>query len=306
MSNTILAGRLPTVQKNSGVEHLARSLRPCGWGDLRIAMLTAYFDGSGHEADHPVLVVGGFISSAEDWALFEPQWLQRLAQERLEYLHVSEINGRNRQCRMHDDCSDHWTIRRRSALFQDLIKIIRLVAYRKFACIVVNRSFSEMSPDVRREFYLNAYSLAGRTCAARVREFIFSQWNDRLSPELIFEKGDRGHGKLIDRFEADGLGTPIFKSGRGRIEKDGLITKCLLPLQAADLFAYIVFDMMREYERSGSIEYSSEYLALNGLPTDTLILSPTDLDRLPNELAAITESIESLRRASTSRSRPQS
>ena len=77
--------------------------------------------------------------------------------------------------------------------------------------------------------------------------------NLRSVPELVFADGDLGKGQLIARLKEDGFVDPIFRPAIDTW-KDGMLVKGVLPLQAADLFAYEMFDPMRKIEKDGYIE----------------------------------------------------
>src|SRR5207237_10445538 len=78
--------------------------------------------------------------------------------------------------------------------------------------------------------------LAGSTAVARVR--IWAKSAGFSSPiEYVFEDGDRGKGKLIERMQRDGLPIPVFKPKQDQV-KDGVLIPAFTPLQPADLCAY--------------------------------------------------------------------
>jgi hypothetical protein len=45
---------------------------------------SAYFDDSGHPDDQEAVIVAGFISSEEQWLLFEREWQEILDREGME------------------------------------------------------------------------------------------------------------------------------------------------------------------------------------------------------------------------------
>jgi len=288
--------------KYSAFEHLARAIAPPEWQDRYFSMFTAYFDDSGHEDDQLLVVVAGFIASAEAWKEFESLWIPALRRHSmpeafdLPYLHVNEINRKIRFCRQHETCEDHWTELRRKQVFKELIEIIRKNVSRKFACVVVNAGMTNLSEEMKDDCLITAYSAAGRACVAKLREFAFF---DRIpyEPRLVFEDGSKGKGKLIDRLKRDCTQEPNFESPRNHKSKDGkFIVSGVIPLQAADLFAHIVFDYARAYLKEESSSLQEEFDRFKSLPTQELIYAPWDIANLETELPALDLSYEILDR----------
>ena len=103
-------------------------------------MLTAAFDASGHESDQPYMVVGGFVSSEDEWIKFNVAWRARLALEGVPYFRLSEFSHP-----------------RHMPFIRDLIDIVAQHAFRRFACFLRT---ARLPDHMREEFNLNAYSLA--------------------------------------------------------------------------------------------------------------------------------------------------
>jgi hypothetical protein len=203
-------------------------------------MLAAAFDASGHEADQPVMVVAGFISSAADWASFSKEWYKRLSKDDLPYFHMREILK--------------WNVpeSQRRALFGDLMTIIKDHAYRKFGMAIVTRLTSRISHADKLRWYLGAYSLAGRACANDVYKWVA---RERIPSPVacFFEEGDLGAGLLRDGMIQDGFPPPVFLPGKKpRKTQDGTIVRHFLPLQAADFIAaeYFMY-VSNEIRKSG-------------------------------------------------------
>ncbi len=197
--------------------------------DAKRSQFVAYLDASGTDHDQPVLVVAGFVALSEQWTEFEVAWNERLRRDGLERFHMKEING---------------TLKARSVrgrkLLQDLASIIESHVTRKFGCCVVNKALAGIPRSETTAWHINAYSLAGRSCAAQIRAWTKS-WGARSVPTIVFETGDRGRDQLVKIFKRDDFETPNFEG------------KNTVPLQAADLFAYSVFEPTRKIEVSGRL-----------------------------------------------------
>jgi hypothetical protein len=231
-------GRIRGNRAACGIEHLAKTASlSLAWGKTLLAMLTACFDAGGSEHDQKCLVVAGFISSADDWIRFDSEWRDRLSRDGIAYFHMVEFAHCYGQF-------DGWKKQehRRRKLLADLMGIIKSHAYRKFGCAVVNETLvANLSEDLRAEFYINAYALAGRASVAHVSEWARAEQIPRPALEYIFEDGDLGKGKLMQRMKEDGYPAPGFKGKKDRTDPNGIVIAAFTPLQASDFLAYEMF-----------------------------------------------------------------
>ena len=194
-------------------------------------MFTACFDASGDSHCQPVLAMGGFVASTDAWIEWESDWLARLAQEDLEYFHRNEIS--------------RWPRHRIDGLVNDLCAITKQYVSGKAGIVVINRDLQEHIPEQqRKQWHIVAYRVTGK-CVAKEMRLWSAQWGGRL-PELVFEEGDDGKGKLIDLLTGDGYPPPIFKPKRTYTHrKSRLQIAGAAPLQAADMYAYLLLDRAR-------------------------------------------------------------
>lgn len=218
-------------------------------------MLTAAFDAGGDEGT-PVLTVAGFASSADDWRKFSELWSSRLALDKIAYFRAVDAAFFRGPFQHWRDRADREALRR--SLFSDLMEILKSHACRKFGCTIINGAFNEMNPQLKEEFSLVAYSIAGRTCEKKLREWVIAEWkNPSTVVELVFEEGDKGKGKLQKRLLDDRCFSPIFRPKKDFVEEDGT-TRCgFVPLQAADWLAYELSVAMKNAE-AGKLADSDE------------------------------------------------
>ncbi len=118
----------------------------------------------------------------------------------------------------------------------DLVEITVKSAFRKFGCVVLHPALERMPTETREGHRISAYSLAGRACAADVSEWARAEGFYKPI-EYVFEDGDKGRGKLMERLETDGFPLPIFRPKCDTV-KNGLPVYGFIPLQAADIYAY--------------------------------------------------------------------
>jgi hypothetical protein len=201
------------------------------------------FDASGHESDRPFLVVGGFVASAKDWDDFSHLWLARLAMDGLTYFHAAEFEsyfGEFAQFRN--------DTKRKHALTSDLMDLIVSHAYRYFVQGVAPADLNQVFNEVERErFNINAYALCGRTCVADLGRFIRGDaynWDTTRAPDLIFEQGDKGYGRLEKLLVNRGYPRPQFLPGKKPLRTKIGIVPPHVPLQASDWISYEAFRLL--------------------------------------------------------------
>jgi hypothetical protein len=220
-----------------------------------LAAFTVYLDASGSEHDQPCLAVAGYLSTAEQWIEFEKSWLLRLSAEGLDYFHAREI------LRAVPDKI------KRDSLYADLTGIIAGHCTRQIGCCVINSAMDALTEEERKEFDITAYSIAGRACAGQVRQWARA-FGARSLPELVFECGDKGKGSLLGLLKTDGFPEPTFRPKRDTLI-NGFIQPGAVPLQAADLLAFEIFDPIRKIETDGYLRrIRPSFEALCKIPGD--------------------------------------
>lgn len=247
------------------------------------AKLVAAFDAAGKE-ESEVLVVAGFISSQEDWAAFDVEWRARLKNDGLDYFHMVDFAGSRKQF------ANGWKNdeKRRQNLFADLIGIIKGRAYRKFASAIEMRTFNRLSDANKKQYALNAYVLAARSCATDVRIW---QEKEHFQPATayVFEDGDDGRGKMIQRFLNDNLPIPHFKPKKDGIKDDGTEIKAYTPLQAADILCYELLKLHRHVLSGKPVQKFRYGLAqLLRMPGEPGYYSPENMVELNRKLDKLT------------------
>jgi hypothetical protein len=244
------------------VEHIARSLSPVSWKRINLAMFIAYFDGSGTASSQPVVTVAGFLSSAEKWVDFEVNWISRLKDDGLPYFRTTEFNASRGPFKV--GWKDNKI--RRDKLIRDLVEIIGSYANRKFGAGITVRNLKAFSPSERKRWHISAYSLAGRSCAGKVRQWAKS-WSGPM-PEIVFEEGDEGESDLRKTLlEDEDFKNVQFRPKKDGINKSGIPVKGVIPLQAADLMAYEMFDPYRKIHNDGYIRrIKTTYEKLERIP----------------------------------------
>src|SRR5271168_623521 len=132
-------------------------------------MITFAFDAGGDERT-PLLTVAGFASGKDDWDSFSVAWRERLNRDGIEYFHAKDLDGFWGPFRHLQSNPSRQEIKKK--LCADLMALIKSSTYRKFSCTIVNEDFENLTPELREEFALSAYSVAGRTCDKNLRAYM--------------------------------------------------------------------------------------------------------------------------------------
>jgi hypothetical protein len=267
------------------VEHLAKSVWFGRWREGLFAVFSVYFDASGQEEDPQMefVSVAGFIAPVDVWIEFEKQWKARLGRDGLAVFHMSD-------CANYTYAFDGWQTkeRERQNLLHDLIDIIKSLS-RKFGCVIPSKLYKEkLSEELRLQFKFTAYVIAGRACAARVREWCERERSPKISRiQFFFERGDQWQPELKERLIDDSFPEPNFQPKHDRHSKTGeLLEYGLVPFQAADVLAYLTFLAAkfdnRDMENWGPKEKIRWMLdeLLDGVNGQINYFTPTDLKGL--------------------------
>ncbi len=174
------------------------------------------------------------MSTAECWLAFEQEWKARLSRTGLNHFHRKELD-----------------LREHPGLLEDLASIIKGYAMRKFGMVVRVAELHKIPKAEYDKWQLDAYSYAGRACAAHVRLWAKKE-HFRSVPRLVFATGDTGRNQLEKRLRKDGFTGVTFEPAKDeKNRKTGFVTPAAIPLQAADLLAYELFDPIRTMEKAG-------------------------------------------------------
>ena len=235
-------------------------------------MFTAALDASG-SGDTSILVVAGFVAPDAGWDDFSREWRDRLAKDGLDYFHMRE----------YAHSVGPWESwggdeKRRRALLRDLMSIIVGSVSQKVGSVIATSRFERIPQDLRRDFGFGRYSLAGRTVAADIRRWAQRERITTPIP-MVFEDGDKGKGELMKVFENDQLPPPVFRTKKDKVTEGGAAS-AWLPLQAADLLAYEIYNAAEKAERNALTSMRWALGPLDKVPGEPGIYLDDDIDRL--------------------------
>ena len=201
--------------------------------DAETTHWAAYFDDSGHPNDQEVVVVAGFIATERNWLLFERDWRDILDKEGIASFHMTDFEK-----------SRQWPHGRKDNILIRLVEIIRTRTIKSISQAVLMNDYRRINEKWAFEETVGTpYALVGRTVAKSLNDWKkdFAKPQDKLL--VFFEDGTKHKGDFIDAMQRDQLRCPTFTSKAQS-----------MPLQAADLLAWEVFNAFKAGEVRPSLD----------------------------------------------------
>jgi hypothetical protein len=210
---------------------------PTGPRERRLMMaIQVYFDDSGSSRRDPMYVLGGMLASTERWATFSDAWQACLTKHELDYFKMVEAQRPKGQF-------DGWDETARDAAVLELAGIAADHAMYRFEVSVVRSDYDDLMrgstplADFDDPYHLLFYSACRAVMEVQVRDgldeecdYIFDVQSDVGARALEWWKRDAlkwFHPKVHHLFK----NPPVFRDD-----------KQFLPLQAADMYAWLLRD----------------------------------------------------------------
>ena len=200
-----------------------------------MAILTAYFDACGAPGQlrNEVLVVGGFAAFEDNWIELNSRWNAALQNAGIQRFHMSDLIASSGEFKGWKG-SDNLKAEFLGKLCRILVETVQ---FSFCGCVVLwDWQFVNLNYELAENDF-QPYAIAGWSCVGRMRDWCSAKDFDFSQTRYIFEEGDL-HQENIKR----------------RVKRDlGIINqtqkKDSIPLQAADLGAWQVLNVMREHQR---------------------------------------------------------
>jgi len=250
------------------IEHLARICNLADWKCVNMAMLTTAIDCS-QDKSRKYFTMAALLSSAEEWAIFDQEWRERLAKDGLPYFHMNPFAHATTHPQKPFDKTWIGQEGRRKALMKDLLGIIHSHAWHKFCCILPMNVLDVMSLDSRRYYYPSLIAFAGGLLWTDIERWRLRE-RFQNQARMVFEQGDEGTGTVIDAFIKATGRTPSFEHKKDIPEK-GIVG--FTPLQAADILAYEVQKITQLHEKPRPEHFRTPYMELEKIPGDIRLLT---------------------------------
>jgi hypothetical protein len=202
-------------------------------------MFTAYYDDSGSSADTMAVVVAGFVATDEQWPHFERNWNGTLRKFGVSLFHMREFAhslGEFSKFKHNREERD-WFLR------QLLSHIKVRVTYATGQAVLMD-AYRKVNKVHALDYAFPPYTLAGRTCVARIHQWAQKRGIPKDQIGHVFEDGSAGKSKLRDCVLRDHGIEVAFKKKN----------ECVA-LQAADLFAYETLASNRFIFEKGIVDF---------------------------------------------------
>ena len=181
---------------------------------------TAYFGASGKK-DQPVLTVAGFVSDDNKWKMFESEWAEALASQSLTYFHMTDSVAKKPPF-------DEIALRpeKRDKFFRGLGEIAVRRTVHSFAAMIPMDQYNSANKAYQLdEWFGGPYAYAGLSCIIKLKKWAVRRKIEL--PQVFFEDGDEGKGRLHKSIRVLLGISPVFKTKRE-----------LRAFQASDLAAW--------------------------------------------------------------------
>ncbi len=192
--------------------------------------ITAYLDDSGTHDLSDVIVVAGFLGSDDEWLKFEPEWVDRLAEDGLQRFHMTDcVNGTKDFASL--------SLLRRELLIDDLCSIIGARDVLGISAAMLREDWDSVVvaefPDVLDVIDSPYYALSS-SCIQQAVRYTSDKFDGEESLAIIY--GCRPQDSAKQRALPN-----LYRShaywGQSIIAITPGLSQRFVPLQAADLFA---------------------------------------------------------------------
>ena len=222
-----------------------------------VLVLEAYFDESGSSLDQrPILVLGGYIAPYEQWVEFSQGWLSVLKNYAVPYFHATELPSR------HSKLYGHLSKEQKKAFVSELIAVIGKYVDMGVSIIMTPDDWRLSTTDTFRCKHGSAYGICMELLLMLASVSLRKPGEEPQRVSVFLEDGHKNSGDAILRasnYKADTepLEVPpganvtqwlddLPRTRFMRIGSIGLVPKITtLPVQAADLFTYLVSNLLR-------------------------------------------------------------
>lgn len=191
-------------------------------------MLRAYFDRSELAG---VVAVGGFLCNTDRWKRFERNWREVLASEDVSCFHMTDFETRQ------GEFKTGWEDpRRRRVFIRRLIGVIGSIKPLAISTGMLIADYKTLSESQRRKIGSHPYVWCAIDAIVVTMKWVRDHIRPAASIACVLETGDEGKGQVLDALTVVKQRNPDFDQFLHSVSFKKKTD--MLPLQAADFFAY--------------------------------------------------------------------
>lgn len=203
-------------------------------------LLQGYFDDSGTHRGSDIVVWAGFLATEERWTAFEKDWRDLLETYGISAFHIYD-------CTHGTGDFDGWCQGKRDAAIYDFREIILTHNLLGIGCAASVKDWDDLVIGEHRKYLRTSeeYCLS-RVVSEAVRFEVENYPDNRMA--IMFDQRDRPDTEII----AINRIFDFYGKRHPRLTEYSFVrTKSVLPVQAADMFAWESYQYAKEYLKTG-------------------------------------------------------
>ncbi len=197
-------------------------------------VLDGYFDDSGTHDSSEAVTVAGYLSTHEQWELFERAWLTALQEWGLPYFHMTDFAN----------CVApfaNWSEQERRFRLAYLLKLVNVHSLASVGACFSKKVFDRVFTREAKRFVGGAYGVASTVCFMEAAKLLKDGYpSARIA--YTFERGSKGASEVQKVF--DWNLSDLEQRGILRLESLRFRNKSTAQLQAADILAYELYRLL--------------------------------------------------------------
>jgi hypothetical protein len=240
-----LAISVPPVpmECQSHLDHLILSVFPHDRSGGHMAFVTVHYDDSGTHKESGIALAACWVGTVDQWKEFDRNWEDLKSDEGFQVFHMADFAAGEKEF-------TGWSDAKKKRVLHKVCTIINTRVRAGFAASVTKKDYDDLITGRFRSYAGRYhYSFAVRTCAGFV-----SKWRKKYqqdsSMKYIFDQMGKGKGEIMAVLDA------AIKTSKRESQHTGVppLTgysfedkKLIVPLQAADVAAWTVYQMMQRH-----------------------------------------------------------
>jgi hypothetical protein len=226
------------------VREISNAISPYGKPPRAMAMMRAYFDGSGTHDDSPAVVFSGIVGSSNAWEAFEGQWKARLdspvpGKPPLKRFHMTDCVARTGEFEGYSEPESDWAI-------HDFRQIILRHELYGYSVAVSNNDWNTLITDDMRRHLGDAERYCFNKIINAMVDLVRAHSNDKELTLIFDDSPQRADAQqsLLRQYHA----RPRWEEVKGI---SFLSSTEFSPLQAADMVAWEIYTVAQAWLKHG-------------------------------------------------------